>query len=298
MQRLKPTTPVAEAEHVKIHCPLDGLYSFFNSPYPAHRLHAGVDIYCGGEFGGTTTSPVNGIVQMIRQVKAPKGKGFVDAGHDTIILIRTDENPEVLVKLLHVDPLVEVGDHITTRDIVGTLIRSGYYGWGTSPHVHIEVRSFNDPLRARGGHIIRRLITPIYSNEPDKIGGYVIESRPEYSIIRLSGESYGLVGEIDGTCGVIDGGIPYYGWMGVHVDNPTKGEVKLQGKTIGEVKNVFPSSVIADTKKFRFELNGNEILGLSLYLSPVKKPIAKALPLKIGTLILEEEQIVEISVST
>ena len=293
-----PTTPIAEAERVKIHCPTDGLYSFFNSPYPAHRLHTGIDVYCGGDFGDSAPCPVSGEVTMIRQVRAPKGKGFKDAGYDSIILIIPDENPEVVVKLLHVDPFVEVGDHVDTQDTIGALLRSGYYGWNTSPHIHLEVRKKEDPLRARGGNIIHRLIKPIDSKAPSILKGYVKKSRPEFSIIALRSEGHGLLGEVNGTFGVLDGGIPYYGWMGVHLDYPTKGEVKLLGKPIGDVKTVFRSSVIADVRDFSFKVEGNPVRGLSLYLSPIKKPIVKILPLKIGNLLLEEGNTVEITVST
>ena len=102
--------PVAEAEGVRLHCPETGRYAFYNSPYPAHKLNTGVDIYPGEVFGGEALSPVDGEVVMTRTVKAPRGRGFKAADHDSVIIIRNRDNEVTVTKLLHVDPLVEVGD--------------------------------------------------------------------------------------------------------------------------------------------------------------------------------------------
>jgi hypothetical protein len=296
LEILIKTVIVAKAEGVGIHCPIDGLYSFFNSPYPAHRLHTGVDIYNGSDFGEVIASPVNGVVKMIRKVKAPKGQGFVDSGHDSLILLEPDDNADAIVKLLHVDPLVEIGDRVTVNNVIGVLLRSGYYGWGTSPHIHVEIRNPSDPLRARGGYTLRRANTPLNAEESSRIEGYVIRTKLEYSLIRLKNNNYGLAGEINGSVGIIDGGIPYYGWMGIHLDRPTSGEVKLLGKKIGVVTDVYPLSCIADVDDFRLLLNGIPVMGLSLYLSPICRSFAKVLPTKIGALNLEVGQQVEIKV--
>ncbi len=290
------TKPVAEAHGVRVHCPLKGRYSFFNSPYPAHQLHTGVDIYPGGRFGEDTFSPVTGVVTEIRRVKAPAGRGFKDAGHDTLILIEADENPTAIVKLLHIDPMVSVGDRVSQVDPIGSMIRSGYYGWGTSPHIHVEVRRKEDPLRARGGYLFKRIITPIAGEATAEIVGEVVYVQPEYAFIKLSQKSYGLQGEVNSVSGVLDGGIPYYGWLGVHLDEPNLGEIRLLGRTIADVIRIYPGSCIANTREFNFTLNDKPILGLSLYLTPIKQPIVKILPRKIGALNVEEGQVIEIKI--
>ena len=58
------------------------------------------------------------------------------------------------MKLLHVDTTVEEGDDVDVGQGLGPLIRSGYFGYHTPPHVHIEVRPPGDPLRVRGGYPI------------------------------------------------------------------------------------------------------------------------------------------------
>ena len=130
--------PVAEAKGVKLYCPENGRYAFFNSPFPPHKLNTGVDIYPGPEFGGEAYSPVNGEVILTRKLKAPKGHGFEAADHDTVIVIRNKVNPDTVTKLLHADPLIEVGENVHVGDVIGTTLRSGYYGWGTSAHLHAE----------------------------------------------------------------------------------------------------------------------------------------------------------------
>ena len=50
---------------VTIHCPSEGRYAFYNSPYPAHRLSTGIDIYSGAGFGEAVGSPVSGRVILV-----------------------------------------------------------------------------------------------------------------------------------------------------------------------------------------------------------------------------------------
>ena len=278
--------PVAESMGVRVHCPREGRFSLFNSPYPGHRLKSGIDVYPSIAFGGEAPSPMEGEVVMVRRVKAPRGRGFVDAGHDVVTLLRPVDNPGIVVKMLHVDTRLSAGDHVDLGMELGTLLRSGYYGWGTSPHIHLEVRNPSDPLRARGGHPIHVLQSFADAEPAQEIAGEVVWSQPEYALMRLSPRGAGLIGDIDGELGVIDGGIPYYGWLGFHTERPTLGKVRLLGQPIADVKEVKDGAAIADTLGFSFTLDGEPLLGLSLYLTPTSKPLVKILPSKIGDLTL------------
>ena len=271
---------------VSVHCPQEGRFSLFNSPYPGHRLKSGVDIYPSIVFGGEAPSPVEGEVLTVRRVKAPRGRGFEDAGYDVVTLLRPVDNPGVVVKLLHVDTRLSEGDHVGLGEEVGPLLRSGYYGWGTSPHIHLEVREPSDPLRARGGHPINVLNGFSDAKPVDEIAGEVVWTQPEYALMRLDSGGAGLTGELDGEPGVVDGGIPYYGWLGFHTERPTVGTVKLLGQPIADVKEVKTRAAIAATRGFRFILDGEHLLGLSLYITPKPEPIVKILPRKIGGLAL------------
>ncbi|MBD3204717.1 peptidoglycan DD-metalloendopeptidase family protein [Candidatus Bathyarchaeota archaeon] len=288
--------PVAKSKDVKVYCPHNGRYSFFNSPYPAHKIKTGIDIYPVLNFGDIANSPINGEVIFIRKVKAPRGKGFKDSGFDTIILLKPEENPSVVVKILHLDPCVKVGDKLNIGDNLGSLLRSGYYGWGTSPHLHLEIRPEKDPIRARGGYILKNLHLKA-GKLHDRLIGKVIHQQPEYSLIELYDSQTGLSVKFDKEKGVLDGGIPYYGWLGVHTDRPQLGKISLMGTIIGNIHTVMEEASIGYCREFSFSINEKKLLGLSLYLSPKKKATIKIIPLKVGELNLELEEEVDIKIN-
>jgi hypothetical protein len=143
--------PVAIAGGITLYCPENGRYSFFNSPYPAHRLITGLDIYPNTTSSKCAPSPISGEILQIRHVKAPKGHGFKAPDHDTITIIGNKYSPERVVKVLHVDTGAKIGAIINTGDPLGPMIRSGYFGYQTPLHAHVEVRPADDPLRVKGG---------------------------------------------------------------------------------------------------------------------------------------------------
>ncbi len=285
--------PIVESMSVKLHCPMSGRYAFYNSPFPAHKENTGLDIYPGDGFGGEAPSPVDGEVILIRRVKAPTGHGFEASDHDTVILIKNKDNPETVTKLLHVDPLVEVGDKVQVGDPVGITLRSGYYGWGTSPHIHAEIRSPLDPIRARGGYNLNLIEVP--DGEPvEEIVGIVAHVQPEFALIRLE-SGCGLVGSVNGLPATLDGGIPYYGWLGAHLgDAPESGTIELMGAPIADVTQGFMNSCKAECRDFKFLIHSKSILGLSLTLWPNESPLIKAIPLKLNGLDLETGDFVEV----
>ncbi len=269
--------PVAEAEGVQLHGPEDGRYSFFNSPFPAHLQNTGVDLYPSGEFGGSVNSPITGEVVYLRKVKAPSGHGFEAADHDYVIVVRNRDNPDTVTKLLHIEPIVEVGDIVKTGELIGTTLRSGYYGKWTSPHLHAEIRKPEDPIRARGGYNLQRVDTTV-GQSVDVIEGEVVHAQPELLFMRLSSKISGLVGRVQGESALFDGGVPYYGWLGMHLpDNPSSGIVTLLGREIGDITHAFNGSSRADCREFFFSVNGKPILGLSLTLCPRKEALIKVI---------------------
>ncbi len=282
--------PVASSEGVTISCPVDGMFSFYNSPYPAHRQSSGVDVYPEAGFGGMAPSPVSGEVTLIRRVRSPRGRGYEASEYDVVMLLRSRESPGKVVKLLHVDPSLSVGDEVRAGEELGRLLRSGYYGFATSPHVHVEVREPSDPLRARGGHRMERLIDVGRVEPLEELRGVVTLCSPEFSIVRLDTPTYGLPADVDGVSGVLDGGIPYYGWMGVHYDSgrPEGGAVELVGHPIATTKAIHDRVCLADCTDFSVKVEGKPILGLSLRLSPRKGVEVKLVPRKVGSLVLDE----------
>ena len=281
--------PVAGVDGVNVHCPVEGRYAFYNSPYPAHRLSTGIDIYSGAGFGDTAGSPVSGRVILVRKVRAPKTRRFKDHGHDTVILLESRENPGRVIKVLHVEPSVREGDALETGQTLGTLIRSGYFGYSTAPHIHLEVRSPGDPLRARGGLRLERLQEIGNVPELGSLEGFVHRSAAEYAEIEISGASrWGLQCEAGGAPGVLDGGFPYYGWLGAHTDAPPhrEGSVKLCGIEIADITEMGPYGCVATCRDFSLTV-GEERIGLSTCLYPKGEPRFFLIPLRHRMLKLE-----------
>ena len=282
--------PVASSAGVTIHCPVDGMFSFYNSPYPAHRQSTGVDVYPAAGFGGVAPSPVSGEVTFIRRVRSPRGRGYEASGYDVVTLLRSRDSPGKVVKLLHVDPALNVGDEVRAGEELGGLLRSGYYGFATSPHVHVEVREPSDPLRARGGNPVERTMGLGRVETVDELRGIVTTCSPEYSVVKLETPSHGLPASVGGLPCVLDGGIPYYGWVGAHFDSgrPRGGAVELAGHRVAVVREVHDRVCLADCTSFSVIVDGTPILGLSLRLSPCRGSEVKLVPRKIGGLVLEE----------
>jgi len=292
--------PVARAERVTVSCPADGKYAFYNSPYPAHSLSTGIDIYPDVGFDEITPSPVSGVVELVRKVRSPKGRDFEDPGYDIVTLLKSLEDPRRVIKLLHVEPVMGSGDTVERGQDLGRLLRSGYYGFATSPHVHVEIRDPSDPLRVRGGHLLRRTLD-IGAVEPiEALRGVVTRSIPEFSIVRLEGFSaYGLPADVGGVPGLLDGGIPYYGWLGAHIGDepPINNAVTLLGKPVAHIKEVLEGVCIADCLDFTVRVDGYAILGLSLRLSPRKESEVKLIPLYRGALRLDIGAEVSLTIS-
>lgn len=272
--------PIATADGVAIHCPREGRYAFYNSPYPAHRLDTGVDIYDDVEFGETASSPVEGEIIQIRKVRAPKGRNFRDNGYDVVTLLRSLEEPKRIVKILHLEPSVQTGEAVEVGQELGRLIRSGYFGFSTAPHIHLEVRDEKDPLRARGGIRLDR-ITEVEGRVPlDELAGVVVESTPQYTVLEISGVNrQGLPCEVDGIPGVLDGGIPYYGWHGVHTGSrpPEEGCVRLCGEPISRIVSRGEKTCTADCLDFSFRVQDIPV-GLSLFIHPRERPKVYLIP--------------------
>lgn len=286
--------PIVESMGVRLYCPVDGMYAFFNSPFPAHKANTGVDIYPGEVFGETAPSPVGGEVVLIRRVKAPSGSGFMAADHDTVLLIRNEDNLDTVTKILHIDPLVEIGDMVQVGDPIGVTLRSGYYGWSTSPHIHAEIRSPTDPIRARGGYNLN--IVNLSIDEPlTEISGKVVHLQPEFAYIQLGAVGSGLVGTVNGEPAILDGGIPYYGWLGAHMENaPESGTIELLGVPIADVTERFRHSCKGTSREYQFTVKDKPILGLSLTLTLTDEPLVKLIPVEKNGLNVEMDEWVEV----
>lgn len=288
--------PVAVSGGATISCPSDGRYSFYNSPYPAHRLMAGVDIYPDSS-EGEAISPVDGEVLQVRRVKAPGGHGFKAPDEDVVTIIKCRDAPGSVVKILHVDTQLEEGQRVTTGQKLGAMIRSGYFGYQTPLHAHVEVRPLDDPIRVRGGYPMNSLLDLDRLKVTEKLTGTVIASRKGYAQIRLGDNAPWVVVDIDGKPAIIDGGIPIYGWFGAHAKNATNdATVKLMGKTVGVVTDMGPRTCVAECTKSVLRI-GTTPVDLFFILLPKGGSMVVATSRKRGELDLQEGDDAFITVS-
>ncbi|MFQ6095361.1 MAG: hypothetical protein ACE5NN_04385 [Candidatus Bathyarchaeia archaeon] len=289
---------VASSEEVKIYCPSIGRISFFNSPYPAHHICTALDLYPGHAFGEAAPSPVMGRVVEIRRVLCPKGRHFQSSSFDYVILLESLENPNRLIKILHIKPRVEVGEVLEPGQELGVLLRSGYFDFWTDPHIHVEIRDPSDALRARGGFKIERLIRIDEAEPLEELKGAVVETKPEYFLISLSNSfGQGMPADVGGQTGILDAGIPHYGWIGAHTnDDPAiAGNINLCGRTIGTIKNVYGGMCLAKCADFNIRFRGIQV-GLSLYPHLSSKPLIKIVPPKPGALKVERFEEVSLDI--
>lgn len=286
--------PIAVSEEVTIFSTIDSRFAFYNSPYPGHKLSSSLDIFPNLEFGEATVSPVAGEVVRIRKVKAPKGTNFIASKYDVVILIKSKENPTRLVKVLHVDPLIEVGDDVKVGEHLGTLLRSGYFGSHTGAHIHLEVRLPSDPLRARGGFNLNRIFQVKNIKPLEELKGVVKKSLPGRAFVSLYGPpNNGVSGAIGDIPTLIDGGLPY-GWVGGHYENiPDEDYIKLAGKIIAKITRKEKKKCTADCSDFSIKVN-NKHVGLFFYLFPHKHPEVLITRIRESSLELEEGDEVEI----
>lgn len=133
----------AAYQSIELMAPDDAAISFFKSPFAAHDTGSAVDI-AYGDFGSAACSPVDGEVVDIREFDTPTP--FKD--RDFREYLTAIYSKGFIVKIMHVKPHVEIGDHVRTGEELGTFIRSGYYYFWNFPHMHVEVRKPDDYVRA------------------------------------------------------------------------------------------------------------------------------------------------------
>ena len=220
-------------------------------------------------------------------MRAPQARRFKDHGHDTVILLESLGNPGRVIKILHVESSVQKGDVLETGQTLGPLIRSGYFGYSTAPHIHLEVRKPSDPLRVRGGQRFERFQEIGRVTELGSLEGLIHRCESEYA--EIDGASrWGLQCESGGVPGLLDGGIPYYGWLGALTDStPQKaGSVKLCGIEVADISETGPKSCVATCREFSLKV-GNDRVGLASCLYTKGNPRFFLIPLSRRGLNLE-----------
>ena len=284
---------VARSGNVSLSVPDGSMISFHNSPYYSHRHGFAVDLYpLDSEFEALALSPIDGILRSIRRFKSPRSKWFNPPPFEPLMLIESDDDPKLFLKILHLNPSVQENDHVYIGDCIGTYLRSGYFHRWTDPHMHIEVRRRTDPIRARGGLPID-LINDIKSEtfplcQDQEMSGKLSLVTDEYVLVEMDsslpkfGNYSGLAASIGSVQGILDCGIPHYKFGGLHLPSILKvgspAIMEINGKTIGLVSKSLESTILFKSLRTRMEIDGIPILGLSLSLHVGNSRTIKVIP--------------------
>lgn len=281
---------IAEAKGVEVYGYGNGFFSFTNSPYYAHRRLSAVDIYPPR---GTleALSPVEGKVKFVKAISQ---------GRDHAIVLESLDDPNVSVKMLHVEPGLGLkpGDKVGVGEGLGWIVWSPFYDFWTDPHIHVEVRPAMDPLRARGGFELdlKALTEKLIFNPPEEGGEpslttlRVEEANERYALLRAPGGTPGLASPVqlslEGFTGYLEGGIPHYGHCAAigRGGKPEGAHLKILGV------DAFPDYYRRGYLHFKCErvrvsVNGEPYRGLSVYMSD---RYVKLIPLEIGRMSLRE----------
>jgi len=227
---------IAEFQEMRIYAKHGCLYSFYSSPYPAHPRHSAVDITTGGKRYDKMFSPVSGVVTDIKKVDPPKFSKNLDPEFATIIKY----NEKYSFKIIHMEPIVGIGDYINAGDTLGRLIRTEYFSRINDPGIHIEIRKNNDLYRAMGGMPLTPVISEIKGET--ELKGRISYRDDRYSIIQLeksgiSGHIKGITCKVNGKNAFLDFGYPYLDYGGIISMEAKNGKVVLDNHVIGISRN-------------------------------------------------------------
>ncbi len=309
--------PVAQAKGVKIHCPDSGMLAFCSSPYPGHVQGGAIDIFGSRKFGSDVRSPVSGEVAIIDKSKVGIARYFESRPYDYITVIRSDD---VCVRILHVEPELEVGDTIEVGDMIGTYIRTPLLPFWSLPHAHVDVKDPEDPISPQNVHPMERIGDGNFEGEPKEDfstikvvvelanENYVIVF-PEIDIFGTIGKYFGVAVSIGDEFGLLDAQTPWNCYGGVALSQNSKvkvgNEVKWGRVLLGNIERIYKNIatysyggevgdgidrfskglLYRDVNRFnlphrRISVNGEEFLGFSIGLSLIENRAMRIIPKK------------------
>ncbi|MEA3255457.1 MAG: hypothetical protein U9Q22_06445 [Candidatus Altiarchaeota archaeon] len=261
---------IAESKDIGIYADKGWEYSFFASPYHAHREFGAVDIYQGRDFGDVSLSPVAGMVYRIHKFKSPSlGKPLPEY----LILIRSGD---YLARIMHVEPSVREGDEIRVGDELGRFITNGYFFFWVDAGMHVEVRDLNDYLRAKGGYELSpKFKYDIKKQDVTELTGVVVNASKRNIAVELNRCN---VVKIRDEYTLMDAAttIDYGGVLGKF---SLGNEIYFNGIKIGKINKVGSYMSIFEMEELKVFVNDMEFGGISFMFGC---NVARLLPKKYG----------------
>lgn len=229
---------IASHETIDIYAPDESRFSFLKSPYAAHKTNSAVDIYYGS-FGDEAVSPVDGKIIDIRSYDTPTPFKNIDSKEYLI----TIEQGDHVIKILHIEPDVSIGEKILMGDRIGAFIKNGYFIFWNDPVMHVEVRKPDDYLRA--SNILK--LTPAI--DWNRVKSPIPEVMDIKCRVEKINERYALLSAPYRTCGDVmgfsmDGGF-IDGYVSSYQDD-FFGVIKPEGFTRPELSEL---EIISDGSK-------------------------------------------------
>ncbi|MFW9866352.1 MAG: hypothetical protein ACFFEN_09685 [Candidatus Thorarchaeota archaeon] len=287
---------IVKSDDIQVSIPKTSHFTIGTSPYYAHQHGLAIDIYHSLSLENYNVfSPISGIIQEIKAVKAPRPKFLGGIDKDFLILVKNSVNHKIIYKIMHVKSKLRVGDKIEVGDLLGKSIRNGYFAYWSSPHLHLEIRSYQDAIRARGG---KEFTLAFESQETFDKQGEICEltkmpieihaSYPEFILCQFSRSFYHKITPIYGikvkiykSDYILDGGIPHYK-LGTVISDQIYGKNSLNSIFLGTSKIGTLDKVKGQFGFFKFDpvkffLNDKEIRGISLFLANFF-PLVKIIP--------------------
>ncbi|MCS7385713.1 MAG: M23 family metallopeptidase [archaeon GB-1867-005] len=204
---------IAKCRGLEVKVPSSCWFSFFNSPYPAHKSSSAIDIYFPDL--EALFPAEEGVVLEVEKFECPRFRRDAD-GFDYLTIIRVGD--DAVLKILHVKPKVKPGERVSLGDYLGVLWTSGYFSPWSDLHMHIEVRPPDDAKRALGAFELDVSPAVRLISKPSCIGSLytVYEDCGCYVWLRPSDcggfMRCGLALYADGEAAFVDGGLPHYGY--------------------------------------------------------------------------------------
>jgi hypothetical protein len=276
---------IAESYGIKLYSDGEWFFSFTNSPYYSHKQFSSIDIY--PKRGVTSArSPVEGTVIEARKLKLM---------NDYFLAIKSG-NRETCVKILHVRPTVQIGNHINLGDEIGQFIWSPFFDFWTDLHMHLEVRPLDDRLRAGGAYPIEPKFSLIKnSGKKSNPNSFRVEMKSDrYALLtsnlKISNFSTPLALQFNDLQLFLEGGLPHYGhgafWT--RCKNVPKEILERLKRSIriDFVRKGYIHFFCLDSKPV---IEGVGYKGIGLYLND---PHIKIIPRRIGEIGLEVDDMI------
>ena len=263
--------PIARFGRMEILAKKDSLFSFYSSPYPAHRETKALDLSSGGERYDDMYSPISGEIISIKKIPAPEFSKNLDDEYVTAIL---PEGSDHALKIIHLEPSLKVGDYVEAGEKLGKLIRTEFFWKFNDPGIHMEIRKKEDLFRTGGGMRFESTVDGVEGET--ELTGTVTKRTDHYSIIKLSGSGTsgaitGLTCDVDGKKAFLDCTHPWVDYGGVV--GAREGKVSVNGTAIGTA-----TDSIIQYSNFQIYINDAMAECISSVLSLRKRAELKVIP--------------------